>query len=72
MSAVSAPCKNCKKRELGCHNKCEAYQEFHSDRERIYKIRHDIMLQREDSVHKRRQSWQLKRSEGIGTDTLRR
>lgn len=24
----TAPCKNCLKRELGCHSNCDAYKEF--------------------------------------------
>lgn len=25
---ISSPCKDCMKRELGCHSICEAYKEF--------------------------------------------
>ena len=32
---VIAPCKDCKDRELGCHGKCERYQSWANDRERV-------------------------------------
>lgn len=28
MSKPIAPCKTCKKREVGCHTRCEEYQEY--------------------------------------------
>lgn len=30
---MTAPCKDCPKRELGCHNKCARYQAFKRTRE---------------------------------------
>lgn len=32
----TAPCKDCQKRELGCHATCEAYLAYHAERVKIY------------------------------------
>ena len=32
----TAPCKDCQKRELGCHTTCEEYLAFHEERVKIY------------------------------------
>lgn len=32
-----APCKGCEKREIGCHGKCELYQTYANERDRINK-----------------------------------
>lgn len=31
ISAISAPCKDCEKRRLGCHGKCEEYKAFRAE-----------------------------------------
>ena len=36
---MSAPCMNCKKRELGCHSSCEEYLNYKAEIERIKAIR---------------------------------
>jgi len=32
----TAPCKDCQKRELGCHATCEDYLAYHAERVAIY------------------------------------
>ena len=32
---MTAPCKDCPRREVGCQARCEAYQAFHAERMRI-------------------------------------
>lgn len=36
---MGAPCKDCEKRHVGCHDTCEAYQKYHAEREAIRKER---------------------------------
>ena len=36
-----APCRYCEKRELGCHGKCEEYQAFAKERDRINQEKYD-------------------------------
>lgn len=31
---MTAPCKDCKRREIGCHGKCEEYAAFRARNER--------------------------------------
>lgn len=35
------PCKNCQKREIGCHGKCPEYKEYQSEREKLLEWAHD-------------------------------
>lgn len=30
-----APCRYCEEREVGCHSKCEKYQEYYRDNEKF-------------------------------------
>lgn len=30
-----APCKDCAKRELGCHSRCDKYKEYEEERRQI-------------------------------------
>ena len=43
MARLQAPCKDCINRELGCHSKCEKYQEYcrlnSEQKEELYKER---------------------------------
>lgn len=39
---ITAPCKDCKKRELGCHSKCEEYLNFRVEKENEYKEKNRI------------------------------
>lgn len=32
----TAPCKDCQKRQIGCHANCEEYLAFHAERVKIY------------------------------------
>lgn len=34
---IEAPCKNCDQRKLGCHDRCEKYQEYNKYREEVRK-----------------------------------
>lgn len=34
---LTAPCKDCKARHIGCHSECGSYQDFHNEREQVYK-----------------------------------
>ena len=34
-----APCKDCTKRYLGCHDRCKDYQEFHKEQMELREIR---------------------------------
>ena len=36
-----APCKDCTKRELGCHDRCDDYKLFKAELERVRKNRDD-------------------------------
>nr|DAI77800.1 MAG TPA: hypothetical protein [Caudoviricetes sp.] len=39
---MTAPCKNCQDREVGCHSKCDRYAEYNRQREDIRQKRlHD-------------------------------
>ena len=35
---INAPCKECKERNVGCHDKCEIYKDYTKERkkERLY------------------------------------
>lgn len=35
----TAPCYNCEKRYLGCHDYCNEYQEFNTNRKAFLKMR---------------------------------
>lgn len=35
----TSPCKDCADRYLGCHSKCESYQEFYKKNQEEYKKR---------------------------------
>lgn len=37
---MSLACKDCEKRYPGCHDKCQVYQEWKTDRERFLEERH--------------------------------
>ena len=41
MNGIKAPCKNCPDRELGCHGKCEKYQEYRTKVNEYNKKKHD-------------------------------
>ena len=32
---MSAPCKDCDKRRLGCHDECKAYEEYSRNRQEL-------------------------------------
>ena len=34
---MTAPCKDCPERHMGCHSKCEKYIEYHKFREEVLK-----------------------------------
>lgn len=34
-----APCRDCKKRHMGCHSECEDYKAFGEERERLRQAR---------------------------------
>lgn len=36
---MKAPCKDCDRRALGCHDHCEEYKEFRAEIERIKAVR---------------------------------
>ena len=35
------PCKDCQKREIGCHGKCEAYAKFREEKDKEIEARKD-------------------------------
>ena len=39
MEMISSPCKDCQKREIGCHSKCKHYIEFRHDLDEINKMK---------------------------------
>lgn len=42
------PCKNCQKREVGCHSKCERYLQMRKEQDTINAyIRNDIEMMKE-------------------------
>ena len=42
------PCKNCQKREVGCHSKCERYSQMRKEQDAINAyIRNDIEMMKE-------------------------
>lgn len=66
------PCKDCDKRELGCHGKCEKYAEFREGRERAHQRRcEDVFAHEVDFESKMRGSkikqraWRYKRSGNV-------
>lgn len=36
---TAAPCKDCAERHLGCHSKCEKYEEYSSERSELRRQR---------------------------------
>lgn len=52
------PCKDCPKRELGCHSKCEVYKNFSAGREMIRekKFKESIYLSVKYD-YRRRKKW---------------
>ena len=40
---MKAPCKGCQEREPGCHGKCDKYQAFRAEQDRILEARHEIV-----------------------------
>lgn len=53
-----APCKDCKKRELGCHSKCEKYLAFKKEMakekedKRIYLENHYTAMQKRKNIRR--------------------
>jgi hypothetical protein len=43
---MKAPCKDCEKRELGCHSKCEEYQAF----DKYNKARNEANIKERESL----------------------
>ena len=37
MQKPKAPCKDCKEREVGCHIRCEKYQQYVADNETYHR-----------------------------------
>lgn len=35
----NAPCKDCEKRELGCHARCEDYKEYRKQQDALIELR---------------------------------
>lgn len=52
----SAPCKDCEKRELGCHSKCEKYKEYRKQHDALSELKRS----KEDF-----ENWFAKRTERI-------
>ena len=38
---LRAPCKQCEKRQIGCHKHCRDYQEYRETRNLIVRSRHE-------------------------------
>lgn len=59
MSRV-APCRNCIDRYLGCHDKCDKYQEFRAERNRMLEEKRKEREKNEaiDEIHRR--GWRLR------------
>lgn len=36
---MNAPCHKCEDREVGCHSKCERYQQYAEHQREMYKMR---------------------------------
>lgn len=71
MKRLESPCKDCGNREVGCHAKCKAYQEFAADRKEVYQQRYEAVVLDTVDIHKKRKKWQLKRSEGDAVKSYR-
>ena len=50
---VNAPYKNCEKRKLGCHARCEIYQEFTEERKQV----REWLNKKNWSIKKRRKAF---------------
>ena len=60
MSPIINPCYKCEDREVGCHSKCEKYQEFASRRKSIGDLKRsqfDATGYDVDKDLKRRKQW---------------
>ena len=51
---MTAPCKECTERKLGCHTTCDKYQEFNKQRELIRQNRLKSFQKDEYFIGKRR------------------
>ena len=45
---VNSPCKDCQKREVGCHSTCEVYTTFRKEREAVYEKKVQTSIQKRD------------------------
>lgn len=53
---MTAPCKDCPNRYVGCHSECRAYQAYRAERETHYQLRKDLM-QLECDAAMRHEKW---------------
>lgn len=59
---ITAPCKDCAERHIGCHSSCEKYQAFHKENtERLEAQRIAKILEYDDAFIKRMQKLRDKR-----------
>ena len=59
---ITAPCKDCADRHVGCHSSCEKYQAFHRENEaRLEAQRMARVLDYDDAFIKRMQNFKYKR-----------
>lgn len=57
---MTAPCKDCPTRYVGCHSECKAYQAYRAEHETHYKLRKDLMQLECDAVM-RHEKWVRRR-----------
>lgn len=58
---MKTPCKDCEKRHVGCHGRCEKYQEYYkANQERLKQKAHDIDADQYalENTMRIRRSWQ--------------
>lgn len=51
---MSAPCKDCEKRNVGCHSRCEEYQKYSAERHEINRKKMQESISNSDYVYARR------------------
>jgi hypothetical protein len=59
---MNAPCKDCERREVGCHSVCAEYKEYNEHRERVRELRHldTILSSMTRSCYRTRQRYHQK------------
>lgn len=46
---MNAPCKNCDRRSVTCHDNCKSYKAFEAERKSIYEAR---VKEKREAVHR--------------------